>query len=767
MASGSSSSAAGRRNKAKIRWSKLYSFSCFRADVNNINGNTGTGGDNTSGPVPEHQHLLGRPGFSRVVFCNEPHLHKVKPFKYPKNYVCTTKYNVVTFLPKALFEQFRRVANLYFLLAAMLSVTSLAPFSPVSLIAPLVFVVGVSMIKEAVEDWHRFLQDLNVNSRTVQAHNGKGIYVNKAWKDLCAVLVSLITATGFALFLKYEMNDWWYLKLGDDDPSYKPSKPYISGFLQFIRALILYGYLIPISLYVSIEVVKVLQAMLINKDIELYDEVTCRSVQARTSNLNEELGQEMLNRWSFVWGDINEVDLEVSKRMNVNLEAYQFSLHQRSDSGESLERFEFSLADMGTEMEVLGGQKENLRISHVGKEYMTKGFNFRDDRLMYKEWITCRSNIFDVTMFFRVMALCHTGIPVEDDAGTDKFKYEAESPEEVAFLIASKEFGFQFYRRTQSTMFLKEFDYTTGKDVNREYKLLNLLEFSSSRKRMSVIVRNEDGQIFLLCKGADSIVFDRLADNGRSYQEATASHLSNYAEDGFRTLAFAYRRLEVEEYEHWNKIFTQAKTTIGLEREALLETASEMIEKDLILLGAVAVEDKLQKGLPRDSQMDYFVPECIDKLAQAGIKIWLLTGDKKETAINIGFACSLLRQDMNQFHLSLANESTANIDRLKAMTEDILHQLESFNKVMREERNKGSPLALVVDGKALEIALKNDVKDQFLQLAVNCASVICCRVSPKQKALITRSVKEYTGKTILAIGDGANDVGMIQEADIE
>lgn len=157
-----SSSSSGRRNKGKIRWSKLYSFSCLRPSIH-INGagsgSGGGGGDNVSGPVPpDHSQLLGQPGFSRAVFCNEPHLHKAKPFKYPNNYVSTTKYNVVTFLPKALFEQFRRVANLYFLLAAVLSITSLTPFSPVSLIAPLVFVVGVSMIKEAVEDWHRLLQ---------------------------------------------------------------------------------------------------------------------------------------------------------------------------------------------------------------------------------------------------------------------------------------------------------------------------------------------------------------------------------------------------------------------------------------------------------------------------------------------------------------------------------------------------------------------------------------------------------------------------------
>lgn len=136
------------RKKQKLRWSKLYTFSCLRPSSDD------------SAPAGQ---LLGQPGFSRVVCCNEPQLHRGKPYLYPNNYVSTTKYNVVTFLPIALFEQFRRVANLYFLLAAILSLTPLRAFGPVSVITPLVFVIGVSMIKEAIEDWHRFLQVHNLS----------------------------------------------------------------------------------------------------------------------------------------------------------------------------------------------------------------------------------------------------------------------------------------------------------------------------------------------------------------------------------------------------------------------------------------------------------------------------------------------------------------------------------------------------------------------------------------------------------------------------
>ncbi|URE48278.1 E1-E2 ATPase [Musa troglodytarum] len=239
-----------------------------------------------------------------------------------------------------------------------------------------------------------------------------------------------------------------------------------------------------------------------------------------------------------------------------------------------------------------------------------------------------------------------------------------------------------FVFTTQSELFL-----------GRSYKLLSVLEFNSTRKRMSVILQDEEGKLLLLSKGADSVMFERLAQDGREFEDKTKEQMHEYADAGLRTLVLAYRQLDEEEYKSFNEKFMAAKNSVSADRDEKIEEAADSIERDLILLGATAVEDKLQNG----------VPECIDKLAQAGIKIWVLTGDKMETAINIGYACSLLRQGMKQIIITL--------DR---------------PEIIRLE--------------------KGGNKDAF--------------------AKVTRLVKAGTGKVTLGIGDGANDVGMLQEADI-
>lgn len=303
------------------------------------------------------------------------------------------------------------------------------------------------------------------------------------------VLISLVTAIGSAIFTKSADVDMWYLRLNNGvDNLFDPNDPLLSGFLQFVKALLLYGYLIPISLYVSIEVVKVLQAMMINNDLAMFDEETGKKVEARTSNLNEELGQvEMIfsdktgtltcNQMEFrkcsiegisFGGEVTEVDLAASRRMNIDVERHRFSLDGSDSTARSVEMFDLFTGDGSAEKEGLGLNEEgggkgrnNARVSISENERSIKGFNFRDGRLMDRMWIY-RSNVGEMMMFFRVMALCHTGIPVEEKAA-----YEAESPEEVAFLVAAREFGFKFCQRTQSTMVVQELDPMSGLEVMR------------------------------------------------------------------------------------------------------------------------------------------------------------------------------------------------------------------------------------------------------------------------------------------------------------
>ncbi|KAK8357124.1 hypothetical protein V6Z12_A05G399000 [Gossypium hirsutum] len=559
------------------------------------------------------------------------------------------------------------------------------------------------------------------------------------------ILVSFIGSLFFGIETNNDLSGGnytrWYLRPDKTTVFFDPRRPAVAAFLHCLTGLMLYGYLIPISLYVSIEICKVLQSIFINQDQAMYDEVMDRPAHARTSNLNEELGQ------------VHTILSDKTGTLTCNSMEFVKCSIAGTLYGRGMTEVEIALARKRGEQ-----LTEQAPIDASESKKSFKGFNFRDEHIMDGKWVSEPQRDV-IQKFFRVLATCHTAVP--EVMGPDEIMYEAESPDEAAFVIAAREVGFEFFARNQTSIKLRELDPTSGIRVDRVYELLHVLEFSSARKRMSVIVKNPENQLLLLAKGADSVIFERLSKEGRAYEERTKEHIEKYSEAGLRTMAVAYRELDNDEYKTWEQEFLKAKTSVSADRDVLMDELACQIERDLILLGATAVEDKLQKG----------VPGCIDKLARAGIGIWVLTGDKRGTAINIGYACSLLRHGMKQIVITLelpeilAQEKEGDKEAIaEASLNSIKLQILKAKSQVTEESS--TEFGLIIDGKSLTYAMDKNLVNSFMDLAMRCATVICCRSSPKQKAVITRLVKSVTGRTTLAIGDGANDVGMLQEADI-
>jgi phospholipid-translocating ATPase len=439
--------------------------------------------------------------------------------------------------------------------------------------------------------------------------------------------------------------------------------------------------------------------------------------------------------------------------------------------------------------------------------------------------------------FLLCMALCNTCLPEEKDGG---IAYQASSPDELALVEAARDLGYVMVDRTPEFVVLK-----WGEHVER-FEVLDVIEFTSKRKRMSIILRMPDGRICVFCKGADSAIVPRLkmkdlaaqkqrevervASQRRSrdqdvairrrsmalersntvrsdqswrlsdemtnmdrprismsgdfaqdgtpyYPSPTQQHYvpehefrrhqssrpppagapvegeefdeptifekcfeqtNEFAAEGLRTLLFASRDLEEHEYTEWQKIYRAATTSIENRRERI-EEAGELIESAFDLVGSTGIEDKLQDG----------VPETIDKLRLANIKVWMLTGDKRETAINIGHSAHVCKPISDIYHL----DSQTDPNLLATLQE-------TYKAVARGDRPH---TVVVVDGGTLAVMDEDDkMSDYFYELVVRADSVICCRASPAQKAHLVKEIRNNVpGSLTLAIGDGANDISMI------
>ncbi|KAM4707629.1 phospholipid-transporting ATPase IC-like [Discoglossus pictus] len=828
-------------------------------------------------------------------FYNQPQFKKksflcFKKSKYAGNAIKTYKYDIFTFLPLNLFEQFTRAANAYFLLLLILQlIPQISTVSWVTTFIPLLIVLSVTAIKDLVDDIARHKMDNEINNRACEVLSD-GRFKKTKWRNICvgdiirmnknefvpadvlllsssepnslcyvetaeldgetnlkfkmslevtdkllqdekaltefdalieceepnnrldkfvgtlfwrgmsygidadkillrgctirntnyshglvifagadtkimknsgksrlkktkidelmnymvyAIFVILIlAAAGLAIGNTFwedrfgRANVSWYLNDGNDyTPNYR-------GFLIFWSYIALLNTMVPISLYVSVEIIRLGQSYFINWDLHMYFPEKDTPAKARTTTLNEQLGQ-IQYIFSDKTGTLTQ-NVMTFKKCSINGKTYGDQRNYSEKSSQSKN------TDFG--WNVLADPK----------------FTFTDHNLIEKIRF---GNDPDVRQFFKLLALCHTVMVEKNNDG--EIVYQAASPDEGALVTAARNFGYVFLSRTQSTI--------TISDLEKEetYEVLALLDFNSDRKRMSVIVREQDSRIRLYCKGADTVIYERLHPNN-PIKDVTQEALDIFANETLRTLCLCYKDISEEEFEIWNKKYKAANVVMS-NRDEALDKVYEEIETNLVLLGATAIEDKLQDG----------VPQAISKLTKADIKIWVLTGDKKETAENIAFSCELLTDettihygeqinDLLQKRMENQTSGTSQRNHQPYFQSDRKHALiitgSWLNEILYEKKKKklkkkNLKLKIPRSGKEKQQKTKaNILREQrqknFVDLACECSSVICCRVTPKQKAMVVELIKKYKKAVTLAIGDGANDVNMIKSAHI-
>jgi phospholipid-transporting ATPase len=342
------------------------------------------------------------------------------------------------------------------------------------------------------------------------------------------------------------------------------------------------------------------------------------------------------------------------------------------------------------------------------------------------------------------LAACHE-IIIDEKKGT----YNAASPDELALVNAAKQFGYEFAGKDgDEIMTIK-----TPKG-ELKYKLLNVCAFTSTRKRMSVIVEDKDKKIWLMCKGADSVIEERLSQKSLTSDtfKQTATTVTEFANEGLRTLYLSQREIPRAEWTKWNEESNQAKLAV-CHREEKVAAVDEKIEKEMELIGSTAIEDKLQDE----------VADTITFCKGGGIKVWVLTGDKIETATNIGFSAGLL-------------DSTMVLHSIEETDDAEIHHKIGLINIELDAKARPSSIhygpkkkeAIIVAGASL-IAIDADIelRELFLKAATRVDVVLACRVSPKQKADVVNLIKKrFPDKTTLSIGDGANDVSMILQAHV-
>uniref|UniRef100_A0A5F9DUL2 Phospholipid-transporting ATPase n=1 Tax=Oryctolagus cuniculus TaxID=9986 RepID=A0A5F9DUL2_RABIT len=707
--------------------------------------------------------------------------------KHPRNSIKNQKYNVFTFIPGVLYEQFKFFLNLYFL------VVSCSQFVPALKIgylytywAPLGFVLAVTVVREAIDEFRRFQRDKDVNSQLYSKLTVRGkvqvkssdiqvgdlIIVEKNQRIPSDMVFLRTSEKAGSCFIRTDQLDGetdWKLKVAVSCTQRLPAlgdlfsisayvyaqKPQLDihsfegtftrvglldlelnqltkalflalvalsvvmvtlqGFVgpwyrNLFRFLLLFSYIIPISLRVNLDMGKAAYGWMMMKDENIPGTVV------RTSTIPEELGR-LVYLLTDKTGTLTQNEM-VFKRLHLGTVSY---------GTDTMDEIQSHL--MNSYSQVHSQAAGNTPGSAPLRRAPSSAPKIRK---------SVSSRIHEAV---KALALCHNVTPVyesragvtgetefaeaDQDFSDENRTYQASSPDEVALVQWTESVGLTLVSRDLTSMQLR----TPGGQI-LTFCVLQMFPFTSESKRMGVIVRDEStAEITFYMKGADTAMAAIV-----QYNDWLEEECGNMAREGLRTLVVARRALTEEQYQDFESRYSQAKLSVH-DRTLKVAAVVESLEREMELLCLTGVEDQLQAD----------VRPTLEMLRNAGIKIWMLTGDKLETATCIAKSSHLVSrtQDIHVFR-PVTSRGEAHLE---------------LNALRRKH-----DCALVISGDSLEVCLKY-YQHELVELACQCPAVVCCRCSPTQKAHVVKLLQQHTGRRTCAVGDGGNDVSMIQAAD--
>ena len=493
-------------------------------------------------------------------------------------------------------------------------------------------------------------------------------------------------------------------------------------FFIFIKYIILFCAIIPIALRVNLDVSKTFFSFVINRDPNIPETI------ARNSTIPEELG-----RISYVFSDktgtLTKNEMIFKK---IAMETEQFGEENFNDLNEILK--DECQADDAPLLDVIGVKQKSDTLDgslQSDNEILTtkKAKKVRRQRnKIIRDTITA-------------MVLCNNVTPIVDENDSNTITYQASSPDEVALVKFAETLNMKLVNRSD-----KEIKMIDAVGNPEEFEVLANFPFSSDTKRMGIILKNKThGHIIYYLKGAENVMLKFVK---HEYVGYISENAENLATKGLRTLVLTQKIIPQEDFDAWNAEYNEALVAMENRKEKISQTISKL-ENNMDFLCVTGVEDLLQDE----------VAITIDNLRNAGMKIWMLTGDKVETATCISISTGIKAKDQKLF--TIKNDDITDKDNPNNNVLNLKGKLNEY-----QQKIDTTPHIFIIDGETLDLALKNCEED-FFKTAMRAPSVVCCRCSPTQKRIIVKNIKKYIGDgRTAAVGDGGNDVAMIQEADV-